>query len=164
MFLFLAIVWFIYVFIHSFVYSSISAFIYNDFYFFYNSWFTVFCQFSTVQQSDPVTHIYTYVLFLTLSSITLHHKWLDRVPSAIQQDLIAYPFQMQWFASLSPRFLYGYRSCLSRAGGDLEWSSSLTLHLGHLKPREGKGRYLPRSLSQLVGGSKLPALGPDAHI
>ena len=31
-----------------------SFFIYNDFYFFYYSWFTVFCQFSTVQQSDPV--------------------------------------------------------------------------------------------------------------
>ena len=27
----------------------------SDFYFFHHSWFTVFCQFSTVQPSDPVT-------------------------------------------------------------------------------------------------------------
>ena len=30
--------------------------IYNDFYFFHYSWFTVFCQFSTVQQGDPFRH------------------------------------------------------------------------------------------------------------
>ena len=33
------------------------------------------------------SHILIYILFLTLSSIMLHHKSLDRVPSAIQQDL-----------------------------------------------------------------------------
>ena len=33
------------------------------------------------------SHIPIYILFLTLSSIMLHHKWLDIVPSAIQQDL-----------------------------------------------------------------------------
>lgn len=32
-----------------------------------------------------------HILFLTLSSILFHHKWLDMVPCAvIQQDLIAY--------------------------------------------------------------------------
>ena len=31
---------------------------FNDFYFFHYAWFTVFCQFSTVQQSDPVIYIY----------------------------------------------------------------------------------------------------------
>ena len=41
------------------------------------------------------------MLFLTLSSIMLHDKWLDVVPGAIQQDLIANPFQMQ---SVNPRF------------------------------------------------------------
>ena len=30
--------------------------IYNDFYFSHYGWFTVSCQFSTVQQGDPVTH------------------------------------------------------------------------------------------------------------
>ena len=48
----------------------------------------MFCQFSTVQQSDPVTYTYIH-FFLTLSSIMLHRKWLDIVPSAIQQDLIS---------------------------------------------------------------------------
>jgi len=43
--------------------------------------------YSKVTQS----HIHTYILFLTLSSIMLHHKRLVIVPSAIQQDLIAYP-------------------------------------------------------------------------
>ena len=48
----------------------------NDFYLFHYSWLTVFCHFSTVQQRDPVTHthICIYILFLTLSSIVLHHK------------------------------------------------------------------------------------------
>ena len=36
-----------------------------------------------------------YILFVTLSSIMFHHKWLGIVPCAIQQDLIAYPLQMQ---------------------------------------------------------------------
>ena len=40
----------------------IFKFLYN-FYFFYYSWFTVFCQFSTVQQSDPVT--YTHIFLIT---------------------------------------------------------------------------------------------------
>ena len=64
---------------------------FNDFYFFHYSWFTVFRQFYTVQQSDPVTHthththiyihtthtytyIYTHKLFLTLSSIMFHQN------------------------------------------------------------------------------------------
>jgi len=34
----------------------------------------------------------------------LHHKWPDIVPSAIQQDPIAYPFQKQQFASINPKF------------------------------------------------------------
>ena len=41
----------------------------NDFYFFHYSWFTVFCQFSTVQQGDPVTHTCVH----SFSHIILHH-------------------------------------------------------------------------------------------
>ena len=75
-------------------------FIFYDFYFFHYSWFTVFCQFLLCSK---VTHIYIYnihilyiyILSLTLSSIMFHHKWLDIVPCAIQQYLIAYLFQMQ---------------------------------------------------------------------
>ena len=41
--------------------TPISAtFLFNDFYFFHYIWFTVFCQFSTVQQGDPVTHTYIH--------------------------------------------------------------------------------------------------------
>ena len=69
------------------------------FIFFHYSRFTVFCQFSTVQQRE----IYIYTFFLTVSSIMLYHKWPDIVPCAIQQDLIAYPLQMQSFASINPR-------------------------------------------------------------
>ena len=47
--------------------------------------------------------VYIYILFLTLSSIRCHHKWLDIVPRATQQDRIAYPLQMQEFASINPR-------------------------------------------------------------
>ena len=46
-------------------------------------------------------HMHVYLLF---SHITmLHHKWLDIVPSALWQDLIAYPLQRQQFASMNPR-------------------------------------------------------------
>ena len=52
----------------------------NDFYFFHYSWFAVFCQFSTVQQSDLVTHTHTHTRTHThftyihsFSHITLHH-------------------------------------------------------------------------------------------
>ena len=45
------------------------VYFYNDFYFFYYRWFTVFSQFSTVQQSDPVSHTHTH----SFSHIILHH-------------------------------------------------------------------------------------------
>ena len=35
-------------------------------------------------------HIHMYILFSRI--IMLHHKWVDIVPSATQQDPIAYPF------------------------------------------------------------------------
>ena len=52
---------------------------------------------------ETQSHTHTF-FFFTLSSVKLHHKWLDIVPSAIQQDLIAYPFQRQWSASINPHF------------------------------------------------------------
>ena len=81
--------------------------LYDSSYFHY-IWFTVFCQF--LQQSDQLyiyiyiynmiyththTHTHTHILFLTLSAIMFHHKWLDIVPCAKEQDLIAYPLQTQ---------------------------------------------------------------------
>ena len=41
--------------------------------------------------TQPQIHV--YIIFYHI--IMLHYKWLNIVPSAIQQDLIAYPFQMQ---------------------------------------------------------------------
>ena len=38
------------------------------------------------------SHISIHTLFLILSFIVFHHKWLDIVPSAVQQDLIAHLF------------------------------------------------------------------------
>ena len=46
-----------------------SSFLKNDFYCFHCSSFTVFCHFSTVQQRDPVTHMYIH----SFSHIILHH-------------------------------------------------------------------------------------------
>ena len=43
-------------------------------------------------------HIHVHILFSHI--IMLHHKWLDIVPSATQQKLIANPFQRQQFASI----------------------------------------------------------------
>ena len=39
-------------------------------------------------------HIHVHILFSPI--IMLQHKWLDIVPSSIQQDLIANPFQRQY--------------------------------------------------------------------
>ena len=44
---------------------------FNDFYFYQFSWLTVFCQFSIVQQSHPVTHTCIHSFS---HIITLHHK------------------------------------------------------------------------------------------
>ena len=65
---------------------------YNDFYFSHYSRFTVFCQFSPVQQGDPITHTYIHSFS---HMIMLRHKGLDAVPSAVRQALIACPLQMQ---------------------------------------------------------------------
>ena len=49
---------------------------FEDFYFCYYNWFAVFCQFLLYSR---MAHSYIYILFLTLSSIMFHHKWLDVV-------------------------------------------------------------------------------------
>ena len=75
-------------------YFSLFIFI-NDFYFFHDSWFTVFCQFPLYNKViHTYIHIYTHILFLTLSSIVFHHKWLDMVPYAIGQDFTASLLQL----------------------------------------------------------------------
>ena len=49
--------------------------------------------------------VYTHILFLTLSYIMFHHKWLGILPCAIKRDLIAYLLQIQQFASTNPKQL-----------------------------------------------------------
>ena len=44
---------------------------------------------------SKVTQLYIHVYILFSHIIMLHHEWLDIVPSAIQQELTAYPFQKQ---------------------------------------------------------------------
>ena len=48
----------------------------------------IYIFFSTVQHGDPVTYTCIHSYF---SHYVFHHKWLDRVPSATQQDPIANP-------------------------------------------------------------------------
>ena len=62
----------------------------HSFFFFqeiYYSWFTLFCQF--LLYSKVGSHTSRHTLFLILSFIMFHHKWLDIVPYAIQQTLTA---------------------------------------------------------------------------
>ena len=40
------------------------------------------------------SHIHVHILFSHI--ILLHRKWLDIVPRALRQDLIAHPLQRQW--------------------------------------------------------------------
>ena len=61
--------------------------------FFFNlleySWLTVLCPFLLY---SILTWSYKDILFLTVSSILFYPKWLDGVPCAVLQDLIADPF------------------------------------------------------------------------
>ena len=71
---------------------------YNDFYFFLHE-AGLQCSVNFLLHSKVTqSHIHVYILFSHI--IMLHHKRLDIVPSAVQQDLIAYPFQRQQFASI----------------------------------------------------------------
>ena len=49
--------------------TTVPHYFFNGFYFIHYSWFTGFYQFSTVHQSDPVTHTYIH----SFSHIVLHH-------------------------------------------------------------------------------------------
>ena len=64
----------------------------------------MFCQFllySKVTQSCTYTytHVYIHILFLTLSSITFHHKWLDIFLCAVQQDFKSFYILLSKFIS-----------------------------------------------------------------
>ena len=82
---------------------------FNDFYFFHYSWFTVFCQFSTVQQWPSLTHTHTHT-HTHLCTHTHIHSFshyppscsIDIIPSATQQGLIPYPFQINSLHLLTP--------------------------------------------------------------
>ena len=72
------------------IYFACPHFFFNKYFkFFHYSWFTMFCQFSTVQQCDSITHTCIHSFF------SHYHAPLDIIPNAIQKDLIAYPFQRQ---------------------------------------------------------------------
>ena len=57
----------------------------------YYSWFTVFRQLLLYSNA---TQLFKFIIFLILSSIMFYQRWLDRVPCAAQQDLMASPFSM----------------------------------------------------------------------
>ena len=57
---------------------------------------------STVQQSGIVTHIYTFFFSHQPPSCSIISNQPDIVPCPVQQDLIAYPLQMQQFHLLMP--------------------------------------------------------------
>ena len=67
-------------------------YVFYNFYFFHYSRFIVFCQFFTVQQGDQ-SHIHIYLLFF--SHYHAASYVIDTVPSAMRQDLNAFPFQRQ---------------------------------------------------------------------
>ena len=55
------------------------------------SWYSPNTIFFLLYSMVSQLHKHVYILFSPI--IMLHHKWLDIVPSATQQDLIANPFQ-----------------------------------------------------------------------
>ena len=53
---------------------------------------------------SKVTQLHIHVCIPFSHIRMLHHKRLDIVPRATQQDLMAYPFQRQESASINPKF------------------------------------------------------------
>ena len=53
-----------------------------------------------------VTQLHQHVYILFFSHYVSHHKWIDRVPSATQQDPIANPSWRQQFVSIYLKLLF----------------------------------------------------------
>ena len=78
-----------------FFFFTLSFFKFYDFCFFIIVDLQCSVNFYCITKWPSDTYMYVYILFLTLSFIVFHHRWLDIVPCAIQQDLIAYLLQRQ---------------------------------------------------------------------
>ena len=68
---------------------------------FYSGWFTLYCQFlmySKVSQSYLYVHSFSHIILHHVTSQVIRYIF----PCAIQQYLIAHPFQMQEFSSTNP--------------------------------------------------------------
>ena len=79
-------------------------------------------------------HIHVHILFSHI--IMLHHKWLDIVPRATQQDLIANPFQREQFVSTNPKLLNHHTplplattSLFSKCMSSFRWKGSFGLYM-----------------------------------
>ena len=76
----------------------------------FKKWFLFFSIIAGLQCSvnfllySKLTQSHIHICIPFSHTIMLHHKWLDIVLCAIQQDLVAYPFQRQLFASINPKF------------------------------------------------------------
>ena len=57
----------------------------------------LFCHLCYTAKQTSYAYIYNHLFFI-LSSMIFNHEWLATAPCAIQQDLTAYPLQMQEFA------------------------------------------------------------------
>ena len=69
---------------------------------FYYSLFTMFHQFLLYSK---VTQLYIHIHFFPQIILVMsHHKWLDIVPCAIQQDPIVHPLKIQQSSSTNHRF------------------------------------------------------------
>ena len=76
---------------------------FKEIFYFFLLQLTYICSVNFCSTAKWCNHTYRYVLCLRLSSIMLHRKWLNIVPCAIQQGLIAYPLHTLSFASTNPK-------------------------------------------------------------
>ena len=102
---------------------------------------------STVHQSDSVIHtdtcvniceyVYTHIHLCLYSfyHIIFYHvsSQVTKVPCAIQQDLIAYPLQMQQFASTNPKLPVHPTPSHSPLATTSLFSNSMSLFLFYIK-------------------------------
>ena len=111
----------------------------NDFYHFHYSWFAVFCQFSTAQQGDPVTHTCIHSFFShdhAPSQVTRHRsQW---IPAGSFWVILWFPLLCKSLSVCLGLFLlfflfcFGKKSILIRSVRnrfDLHFCSSCYSHL-----------------------------------
>ena len=80
--------------------------------------------------AEPPQELPACLFLYSLPSWMVYSKRLDRVPCAVEKDLIASPFQMESFASINPKLpVHPTSSCLPLATASLFSTRTVLKHI-----------------------------------